>query len=323
MKSLIDKEMTSAKKHLQLIANSESNKSINYGMAMKIGRLAKRKKEDDPTVFFMVTIDDVTGDEEFKLHLLPDRKTPRVWKLSEIGSEYHKKGDPNPKFAGLHPNCRCKLAYLPKGWGFNDDGKIRFKGLDYDEYAVQRGESLNKAEDEGPMKHIYPTAKGKWELHDTAPAGLEHPDNINKPFHQHKTSHITEDGFNTWTIKNTDTKDDQFKGSTRRFFAANDGNYSEQGMQSLANLVNQVHSHPDRHAVHTGPNNNQKIRTRHLHNAFTGKEGYGVQEIAPDGQHKGWIIRADRHPGDKSMQTIWYWDGKSLKTHYHGPKKYL
>ena len=102
---IIEDDMKRAKNHFKMIANSESNKAVNTGTALQISKMADEKKEEDPTVFFIVTIDDATGPEEFVLHLLPDKKTPRVWKLSEIGSEYHKKGDPNPKLPGLHPNC--------------------------------------------------------------------------------------------------------------------------------------------------------------------------------------------------------------------------
>lgn len=135
---IINKEMGKAGSHLKMIVNSESNKASNVGAALQISKLAEQKKIGDPTVFFVVTIDDVTGPEEFILHLLPDHKTPRLWKLSEIGAEYHKVGDPNPKLPGLHPNCRCKLAYLPIGWGFDANGKLKFIGLDHDEFKVQR-----------------------------------------------------------------------------------------------------------------------------------------------------------------------------------------
>jgi len=101
MRDMVNKEMGQAKKHFSMIANTESNKASNVGTALQISKFG----EEDPTVFFSVVIDDVTGTEEFKLHLLPDRVTPRVWKLSEIGSEYHKRGDSNPKFPGLHPHC--------------------------------------------------------------------------------------------------------------------------------------------------------------------------------------------------------------------------
>lgn len=135
---IINKEMGRAGTHLKLIANAESNKATNTGTALQISRLSEEKGEEDPTVFFVVTIDDVTGPEEFILHLLPDMKTPRVWKLSEIGSEYHKVGDPNPKLPGLHPNCRCKLTYLAKGWGFDSAGKVKFINLEHDEFKRQR-----------------------------------------------------------------------------------------------------------------------------------------------------------------------------------------
>jgi len=139
-KKIFREEMDKAGKHFKLIANSESNKTTNVGTALQISKVAESQGVEDPTVFFIVTVDDVTGPEEFVLHLLPDKKTPRVWKLSEIGNEYHKKGDSNPKFPGLHPNCRCKLTYLAKGFGFDEGGKIKYKGKDWDEFEYQRKE---------------------------------------------------------------------------------------------------------------------------------------------------------------------------------------
>ena len=137
-KKIFREEIDKASKHFKLIANTESNKTTNVGTALQISKVGESNGEEDPTVFFIVTIDDVTGSEEFILHLLPDRKTPRVWKLSEIGHEYHKKGDPNPKMPGLHPNCRCKLTYLAEGFGFDDDGNVTYKGGDWDEFEYQR-----------------------------------------------------------------------------------------------------------------------------------------------------------------------------------------
>ena len=139
-KKIFRNEMDKAGKHFKLIANTESNKTTNMGTALQISKVGESNGEDDPTVFFIVTVDDVTGSEEFILHLLPDKKTPRLWKLSEIGHEYHKKGDSDPKIAGLHPNCRCKLTYLAEGFGFDDDGKVTWKGLDHDDFEAQRKE---------------------------------------------------------------------------------------------------------------------------------------------------------------------------------------
>ncbi len=136
--AIINKEMSKAGNNLKMIVNSESNKAANTGTALQISKIAEEKGEEDPTVFFIVVKDEVTGPEEWVLHLLPDRVTPRLWKLSEIGAGYHKVGDPNPKLPGLHPNCRCKLTYLAKGWGFNEAGKVKFIGLDHDEFIRQR-----------------------------------------------------------------------------------------------------------------------------------------------------------------------------------------
>lgn len=138
-KKIFRNEMDKAGKHFKLISNTESNKTVNTGTALQISKVGASNGEEDPTVFFIVVKDDVTGPEEFVLHLLPDRNTPRVWKLSEIGHEYHKKGDADPKMAGLHPNCRCKLTYLAEGFGF-EDGKVTWKGLEHNEFEIQRKE---------------------------------------------------------------------------------------------------------------------------------------------------------------------------------------
>ena len=77
--------------------------------------------------------------------MLPDGVTPRVWKLSEVGAGYHKKGDLNPKIAGLHPHCRCCLTSLLNGFGFNSSGMVTYIGKGHDEFAKQRG--MVKSED--------------------------------------------------------------------------------------------------------------------------------------------------------------------------------
>lgn len=102
---IYEEEMDKSKKHFKMIASTESNKAKNVGTALQITRVAESEGIDDPTVFFIVTKDEVTCDECKKLHLLDDNITPRVWKLSELGHEYHKKGDWNSKVQGLHPNC--------------------------------------------------------------------------------------------------------------------------------------------------------------------------------------------------------------------------
>lgn len=138
IRKIVVQEMGKAQNHLKLIVNSETNKAVNTGTALQIQTVAEDVGDKDPVVFFHVTKDDRTGPEEWILHLLPDRKTPRLWYLSEIGAGYHKVGDPNPKLPGLHPNCRCKITYLPKSFGFGPEGKIKWVELDHDEIKEQR-----------------------------------------------------------------------------------------------------------------------------------------------------------------------------------------
>jgi hypothetical protein len=68
---------------------------------------------------------------------MPDKITPRVWKLSEIKFSYHKKGESNPSISGLHPHCRCSLTFLSPNFGFRD-GQVSFMGLGHNEYLKQR-----------------------------------------------------------------------------------------------------------------------------------------------------------------------------------------
>jgi len=79
---------------------------------------------EDPTVFFVVVRDGVLCGECKRLHMLEDGVTPRVWKLSEVGHGYHKKGEQFPKVGGLHPHCRCVLSTLLPGYGFNEGGFV-------------------------------------------------------------------------------------------------------------------------------------------------------------------------------------------------------
>jgi hypothetical protein len=138
VKKIFDEKMDKAKEHFTLVAGQESNKALNVGKGLQISKIAESAGDDDPTCLFVVTVDDKTGPYEFILHLLPDGKTPRLWKLSEITGSYFKPGDQYPSFSGLHIWCRCKISYLPKGYGFGTDGKIKFIAKDHDEFKIQR-----------------------------------------------------------------------------------------------------------------------------------------------------------------------------------------
>lgn len=136
--SIVRQEMDKTGTNLSLIVNAETNKCINFGTALQIEKIAETKKIKRPVVFFIPVIDERNDPETFRLHLLPDRKTPRLWYLDELGTDYHKKGDKHPKIQGTNPNCRCKLSFLHPGMGFNENGKVTWKGLNWDELKYQR-----------------------------------------------------------------------------------------------------------------------------------------------------------------------------------------
>jgi hypothetical protein len=136
--SIVKEEMGKTGIGLSLIANAETNKCINTGTALQIEKIARSNGDKRPIVFFIPVIDERNDPETHRLHLLPDRKTPRLWYLDELGTEYHKKGDEFPKVQGTNPNCRCKLTYLSRGMGFSEDGKLVWKGLSWNELKHQR-----------------------------------------------------------------------------------------------------------------------------------------------------------------------------------------
>ena len=316
-KKIFRDEMDKAGKHFKMIANSESNKTTNVGTALQISKVGESNGESDPTVFFIVTVDDVTGPEEFVLHLLPDRKTPRLWKLSEIGHEYHKKGDSNPKMAGLHPNCRCKLTYMAEGFGFDDDGKVTWKGLEYDafeeqrkEFGVPRNTPMKKSEEE------------------------EHPNNaMERDPKKHMVSHVANNGRKVWKNKqmswggrdvSPEDMDSLHRASWKSYAQKNKVAKDTPFSNTLTSLNKMVVSDNDRHlkvaktSGHPDPKH-QEIRQRHMIYALGGQEGYSIEDVKhPETQeHVGVRIKAPRHHKDGNLgETSWFYDGKSLNTEY-------
>ena len=76
--------------------------------------------------------------ECLRLHMLPDGVTPKVYRMSELSMNWHKRGEDRPSCNGEHPGCRCSLQQLPPGWGFKG-GYLAFISLDWDEYKDQHG----------------------------------------------------------------------------------------------------------------------------------------------------------------------------------------
>lgn len=120
------------------IVETEATIARNVGADDGIQRICAMQNIDDPTVFFVVVRDKSLCPECKRLHLMPDGVTPRLWKRSEVGAGYHKKGAENPKVGGLHPHCRCSLSVLMPGFGFDKAGKVIWVGRSYNGLEEQR-----------------------------------------------------------------------------------------------------------------------------------------------------------------------------------------
>lgn len=127
------------KAEVQRIVESQTQASKNIGLFDGILRRAGAVGIADPLVAFVPVKNraDIC-DECFRLHLLEDGITPRVYKFSELTAGYHEKGSDVPSIHSAHPNCRCAPITLFYGYGFKG-GKIAYISKDHNEYNFQRG----------------------------------------------------------------------------------------------------------------------------------------------------------------------------------------
>lgn len=145
------------------IIDTETQHTRNLGNLEAIEKINAASGVDDPTVFFVIVRDNHICSECLRLHQLHGTidGPPRVWKLSELGHGYHKKGEESPKVGGLHPHCRCTMATLMPGYGFDASGRVAYIDPEHDEYERQR--SMEKSESE-------PLEKAEWYWNKLRPA---------------------------------------------------------------------------------------------------------------------------------------------------------
>lgn len=124
--------------NVKRIFETETNTARNTSIGESISKVGAATGNPDPTVFFVCVHDNALCDECKRLHLMENEITPRLWKMSELGSGYHKKGDPSPKLGGLHPNERCVLTILMPGFGFDGDGLVAYITPEHNELENQR-----------------------------------------------------------------------------------------------------------------------------------------------------------------------------------------
>lgn len=125
---------------MHAIIDAEASNAKNVSIMDGVFQANAVQGVEDPVVFFVIVRDGQACKECVRLHMMEDGVTPRVWKLSDVGHGYHKRGDPNPKIGGLHPHCRCTLTTLLPGFGFDAGGKVTFVSTKHNEYKKQRGQ---------------------------------------------------------------------------------------------------------------------------------------------------------------------------------------
>jgi hypothetical protein len=142
--SSIEKELQEQRKKInratELLVNHELHTSQNLGAFDGILSAARSIGVDDPVIFKIGVSDEYRCKFCWKLWTMPDKKTPKVYKLSELSGNPGNWKDPAASISPTHINCRDVMTILMPGFGF-EGSKIVYKGKDHDEYKKQRGGS--------------------------------------------------------------------------------------------------------------------------------------------------------------------------------------
>lgn len=154
------------------VVETESEHAKTLGVKDAIDQINARLGIEDPIICFIPVRDHLLCGECVRLHLFRDSAghyIPRVWKTSEVKSEFHKKGDPTPSFSKLHPHCRCELTTVLPGFGFNGSGLLTYITEGHDEWARQRGLEERYVKRYGKLRkstsaglEIFNMLKGEW-----------------------------------------------------------------------------------------------------------------------------------------------------------------
>jgi hypothetical protein len=137
---IVAREMSKAKSHLQLITQTETTKVRNSAVESDITRVGRSLNIEDPSVYFVVLRDNITCKHCINNHLMPDKATPRVMKLSDVKKTYlstQDRKDGMVSIAGQHPHCRCSMVFLAPGFGF-EKGRMTWIGYGHDELNRQK-----------------------------------------------------------------------------------------------------------------------------------------------------------------------------------------
>lgn len=125
------------------VAINETATAMNLGEMDAIVDRNKSKPPEEIYVFKRVNFDAATCQYCKKAYLInSDSQVPKVFKLSQLqanGTNYGKSPKEYlPTVTPLHVNCRCALVEVPNGWGFDENGRMIYKGPDFNPYNSQQ-----------------------------------------------------------------------------------------------------------------------------------------------------------------------------------------
>lgn len=124
--------------NVKRVLDSEATRARNMGTLEGITKINAVLGIEDPVVYFVTVRDGERCEECTRVHLMPNKVTPRCFLMSEVDHGYHKRGDDRPSWSGMHPLCRCTPATLAPGYGFDAGGMVSWIERGHNELARQR-----------------------------------------------------------------------------------------------------------------------------------------------------------------------------------------
>ena len=117
-------------------AKTELSNALNLGAADSIIARNREKGTDEIQVYKIAHLDAALCPYCRKFYVETDGITPKVYTMTELmanGSNFGRKApDWKPTIGATHPNERCELVELPKGFGFEPgSNRSTFMGEDY------------------------------------------------------------------------------------------------------------------------------------------------------------------------------------------------
>jgi len=133
--------------NVERVVNTETQHAQTMGIKDGIEQINLVRGISDPVVVFVPKQDAALCDECRRVHLIGT--TPRCWYHSEVGTDYHQRGEDRPSWHLMHPHCRCALATVIPGYGFDAAGRVTFIKDGWNELKYQRavGGSLGGVDD--------------------------------------------------------------------------------------------------------------------------------------------------------------------------------